>query len=72
MTSKKTFTPQELQYLKLLAKQKIASKNHSKNLAGLKKFAEGNSFDKEIKQQELQSSLDKLAQVARSMHEYDG
>lgn len=53
--------------LRLLAERNVANHNQSKNLAGLKKFTESDNLNIFDKQQELQNSLEKLAQAAKTM-----
>ena len=53
--------------LRLLAEKNVATQNHSKNLAGLKKFTENDNYNLFNKQQELQNSLEKLAQAAKTI-----
>ena len=44
--------------LRMLAEQNMASRNYSKNLAGLKKFTEGDNVDFFEKQQAIQHNLE--------------
>ncbi|MBQ8887572.1 MAG: hypothetical protein IJY61_07730 [Candidatus Gastranaerophilales bacterium] len=53
--------------LRLLAERNVANHNQAKNLAGLKKFTEGENLNIFDKQQELQNSLEKLAQAAKTI-----
>ena len=47
--------------LRMLAEQNLASKNHSKNLAGLKRFTEGDNVDFFEKQQAIHNNLENLS-----------
>ena len=59
------------QHLRLLAARKEATRNYSKNLAGLRKFTEGQMPEITGKKQ-LMGSLEKLAQAAKLIQSETG
>ena len=53
--------------LRMLAEQNMASRNYSKNLAGLKKFTESDNVDFFEKQQAIQHNLENLTPSTKDL-----